>query len=220
MVLFFGSVGPDDFRRNYASWATTFGLRKSADWLAEYATGPAVLSTILLFCSLYVFTVWVLPALIHRLKRRTASVVIPLLVAFVFLVTLYAGRALQPPSWSMTDKQDHDLRTALNSAPIKFNVRLGVVPAAPSDAMATGYHLMNMFLNSPGWGAILFLVDAEYLPSQTGVTIAVKAHTNPEQNEKARVLKLIFDQAGLSPVYGGDNQLPDGEAKIVIGVRP
>ena len=40
MIFFLGSVGPDDFARNYAGWARKWGLTDWAEWLAQYATGP------------------------------------------------------------------------------------------------------------------------------------------------------------------------------------
>lgn len=124
------------------------------------------------------------------------------------------------PQWSITEQQERDLKTALIASPMKFNVLLSVVPAAPTDAMDIGYHLMQIIGASPGWHATLAVIDPEYSPRAAGLRVSVKVFTDPEKNEKAVTLKSILEKAGLQPFWGNDHGLPDGEAKIVVGVHP
>jgi hypothetical protein len=41
-------------------------------------------------------------------------------------------------------EQDDELKVALSEAANKYNVVISVVPAAPTDAMDAGYHLMQI----------------------------------------------------------------------------
>ena len=66
MSVFFGSVGPDDFSKNYAAWASKWGLTNWAEWLNQYATGPKVFWSVILFSIVYLMVAFVIPAIIRR----------------------------------------------------------------------------------------------------------------------------------------------------------
>lgn len=83
VTIFFGSVGPDDFAKNYAGWARKFGLINSADWLARHATGPRVFWTTVLVSVVYLAIAFGLPFLIRHTRKNTAVVVVPISVAFI-----------------------------------------------------------------------------------------------------------------------------------------
>jgi hypothetical protein len=105
-------------------------------------------------------------------------------------------------------------------SPVKFSVSISVVPGAPTDAVDVGYKLMQIIGASPGWNAIVNVIDAEYSPRQSGLRIAVRVHTDPLKNQKATTLKSIFDKAGIETTYADDHQMPEGQAKVVVGFRP
>jgi len=147
MIFFLGSVGPDDFARNYAGWARKWGLTDWAEWLAQYATGPRVFWTVVLFSGVYLAIVFGLPALIERTKKNVAAVIVPVSVTAILIIILYAWSLItprSPPQWNITPEQDDELKVALSEAANKYNVVISVVPAAPTDAMDAGYHLMQI----------------------------------------------------------------------------
>jgi hypothetical protein len=91
MMIFFGSVGPDDYSRNYAGWARRFGLSDWADWINQYATGPRVFSSIVLISVIYLAIAFGLPAIIKHTKQNTAMVVVPVAVTLILLVAGYGA---------------------------------------------------------------------------------------------------------------------------------
>lgn len=125
-----------------------------------------------------------------------------------------------PTGWSISAKQEQALKITFAATQKKFVVRLSVVPGAPSDAVAFGYKLMNL-IGSSGWPTVLAVIDPEYSPIETGITIGVKTGTDPQKNEKAKFFLSVFEAAGFHPVTANDNQLKDDDdAKIVIGKHP
>ena len=98
MIFFLGSVGPDDFARNYAGWARKWGLTDWAEWLAQYATGPRVFWTVVLFSGVYLAIVFGLPALIERTKKNVAAVIVPVSVTAILIIVLYAWSLITPRS--------------------------------------------------------------------------------------------------------------------------
>jgi len=135
-------------------------------------------------------------------------------------VTLAIQSSQKQPRWEITARQEEDLKIALAFLPTKISFPISVVAGAPGDAVDLGYRLMHLVSASPGWSAGLNVIDAEFSPRLTGLNIATKVGTDPEKNEKARVLKTIFERAGFKLAYTGDHQLPDGQAKLVIGKHP
>ena len=89
MTIFFGSVGPDDFAKNYAAWARKWGLTDWADWLSLYATGPHVFWGVILVSFIYLVLAFGLPFLIENTKRTTAAVVVPITVAIIIAIAVY-----------------------------------------------------------------------------------------------------------------------------------
>src|ERR1700676_1113178 len=94
MSVFFGSVGPDDFARNYANWAKKWGLDGWVDWLGQHATGPRVFWSAIFVTVIYVAIAFGLPSLIKHTKKNTATVVVPISVAFIVIGAVYGGHLI------------------------------------------------------------------------------------------------------------------------------
>ena len=90
MSIFFGSVGPDDFSKNYANWARKFGLTEWADWLSLYATAPRVFWSAILISFVYLMIAFIIPMLVKQTKRDVAVVAVPIVVALVVAVAVAA----------------------------------------------------------------------------------------------------------------------------------
>ena len=76
-----------------------------------------------------------------------AAVIVPVSVTVILIIVLYAWSLItprSPPQWNITPEQDDELKVALSEAANKYNVVISVVPAAPTDAMDAGYHLMQI----------------------------------------------------------------------------
>ncbi|MEI7806369.1 MAG: hypothetical protein WCI56_13685 [Hyphomicrobiales bacterium] len=103
----------------------------------------------------------------------------------------------------------------------RFHVEITTVPSAGNNAVEAAYKLMDAFGGVTGWSAsVKTLGDSEFLPSETGLMIAVKAGSDPTKNKKAMTLKVLLDKADLKPRFAGHNQFPANEAKIVFGKLP
>lgn len=76
MSVFFGSVGPDDFSKNYAGWARKFGLTEWADWLGLYATAPRVFWSAVLISFVYLMIAFIIPAIVKQTKREVAVIAV------------------------------------------------------------------------------------------------------------------------------------------------
>jgi hypothetical protein len=135
MSVFFGSVGPDDFARNYANWAKKWGLDGWVDWLGQHATGPRVFWSAIFVTVIYVAIAFGLPSLIKHTKKNTATVVVPISVAFIVIGAVYGGHLiglsgpnsaeltpdsltkLLPPKYPLTDAERSRLIAVLNAFP-------------------------------------------------------------------------------------------------------
>ncbi|MFZ2081242.1 MAG: hypothetical protein WAV38_32265 [Xanthobacteraceae bacterium] len=222
-AFFFGAIGPDDVARNYANWARTFGLRDWADWLAQYANGPRVFWAVVSVSLIYLAVSFGMPAIVKKARKSAAAVYVPICTTALIIGAVYAWYAVTLiGEWYISPTEESDLKAAIAAAPTPINsVLISVVPAAGTSAMSMGYNLMYIFSSAPGWHATLNVIDPEYSPKQMGLRISVKAHTDPEKNANAMLLKSIFEKAGFHPDLGGDNMMIDAAAaKIVVGKSP
>jgi hypothetical protein len=97
MMIFFGSVGPDDYAKNYAAWARKFGLSDWADWLNQHLNGPRVFWGTIFICLTYLVIAFAIPWLIRRTKTDTAAVVIPIVVAAIVLLAVLGLYSFNEP---------------------------------------------------------------------------------------------------------------------------
>ncbi|MBZ0148497.1 MAG: hypothetical protein K8F62_13290 [Pseudorhodoplanes sp.] len=128
---------------------------------------------------------------------------------------------LPAKGWSLSDQKKKILIDSLKSAPEKFTVAIGTVPAAPSDALAMAYDLMNHVFGPAGWQAGVVIGGVpEYHPDYVGFLVAFRAHTKPEGNKKALTLKTIPEKAGFQVRFAGYNNFPENESMLVVGKQP
>jgi hypothetical protein len=95
--IFFGSVGPDDFAKNYAAWARKFGLSDWANWLNQHASGPRIFWSVVLVTILYLIIAFGLPFLITRATRNVAAVAVPVCVALILVIAGYGQYTMSFP---------------------------------------------------------------------------------------------------------------------------
>jgi hypothetical protein len=88
-MFFLGSVGPDDFAKNYAGWAKKFGLADWADWLGVYATGPRVFWATVVVSFIYLMVAFGIPLIIQRSSSNMAAVSVPIIVLLLLLIAGY-----------------------------------------------------------------------------------------------------------------------------------
>jgi hypothetical protein len=220
MIAVAASNGPDDVGRNLAKWPAALGWNEAAHWVAEYLTGPKVFWGTIIFCAVYVLVVWGLPALLRHTKTATAAITIPIIVAFIFIGSLFAGYHLaQPNVWHFTDDQKKILTAAMAKEPQKLNFGVIPVPASPS-AIAYSYSLLKFMGWENGWGVQVLPYDAYYSPEDVGLKIAVKKGTDPETNENAQTLKRVFEALGPKIPFVGDPRLADNGVALIVGARP
>jgi hypothetical protein len=222
MSFFFGSVGPDDFARNYAGWARAWGLTAWADWLAQYATGPRVFWSVVFISLVYLVLAFALPSLVRRLKKSTAIVFVPIAVSCLVVGVLYGQYRIEAiDRWSITPQQKADLINGLSASPIKLAVPITIVPGAPSDAFDVAYEFMYVFNSGTGWVAALATqYDAEYSPHNTGVILTFAIGTDLSNNNLVKTLDEIFKGAGIIPVLTRSPNVPTDHVKLTIGRNP
>jgi hypothetical protein len=149
MSFFLGSVGPDDFSKNYAAWANRWGLTNWADWLSVYATGPRVFWGIVLISFLYLATAFWLPALIKRASRDFASVAVPFAVAFIVVVTIFGSYALSSSGERhVSEYQRIKIKEVLS--PIAASFPRALTVASVDTPEANGYAELMIALNLAG----------------------------------------------------------------------
>lgn len=145
MSIFFGSVGPDDFAKNYAAWAVKFGLVDWANWLSQYATAPRVFWTVILFSVVYVAIVFGIPFLIDNTKTSTAVVAVPIGVALIVMIAVggqYFIGLQQTAARSMTQAEFAKLVNTFSPIASEFPNLL--VDAVASSDDAAGYAQLFM----------------------------------------------------------------------------
>jgi hypothetical protein len=223
MISLMASLGPDEVSKNLAKWPSKLGWEELAGWLERYATGPRVFWATITVSVVYGAIVWGIPALIYRTRKQTAVILVPLATLFIVACVGVGGFLIgrQEVDWQLRSSQRRDLLDALNAAPERFPFMITTVPAAPSDAVRLGYDFMHVVNQATGWAVVLRTVgDPEFYPEYTGLIIAFKINTNPDENRKAKLLRAIFGVTGFRVHYLGHHNFPAEEAMLVIGKRP
>lgn len=145
MSLFFGSVGPDDFAKNYAGWARRFGLVEQAEWLSLYATGPLVLWSAIGVSVVYLIVAFIIPHLIRTDQNGRAAIAVPTLVGIIIAAALYGQYELifAGSDRHLSENQRSNIKTDLSPTASKFS-RAIVVMAAEANPEASGYAIEIM----------------------------------------------------------------------------
>jgi hypothetical protein len=149
MSIFFGSVGPDDYAKNYAAWARKFGLADQAEWLSLHINGPRVFWAAFLVSLIYLAIAFVIPALIRRAKTDRAAIIVPMLVAAVVVVALYGQYEVLSANSDrhLNEYQRAKLKETLSPVASKFSEPIKVA-AHESDPESTGYAIEIMIVFS------------------------------------------------------------------------
>jgi len=143
------------------------------------------------------------------------------LMSILSVAAVLILQARQPPWSNLTANQEQNLLAGLNATADKFPILITTVPGVPSDAIRLAYDFMHIVGRSPGWSAMLDIRgDAEFYPEYTGLFFAYKERTEPTENNKARILKALFETTGYPVSYIGHNRFPENESMLVIGKHP
>jgi hypothetical protein len=203
MSLFFGSVGPDDFAKNYGNWARKWGLTDWADWLAEHATGPRVFWSVMLISAVYLAIAFGLPFLIKHTKRSVATVVVPLCVALIVVVAAVGQYAISDRQSADEFPLNRDLAKRLGEEldAVPKSERFPVTISCPDSAGLYANKMAAEFQRHD-WVAkpsCVFLI----VSTSTGMGFAISADVSAGKmqiNQKGEKLMAMLDAAGVE--YG------------------
>ena len=225
MTFFLGSVGPDDFSRNYANWARTFGLAEWADWLTQYATAPRVFVAAILVSFVYLVVAFLIPVIIRRTKENTAAVLVPLTIAVILVIVLLGQNQLSAePDRHVLDWQKEKLKELLGPEAGIF--RHSVEVAAADNAESRGYaiEIMRALLNA---GLNVATADRRLLIPRTmrpmgtgvkGVFMALPPNTTTIPSEAAILLKAL-NEAGITTTIYQNVDYWNDNYNITVGLK-
>jgi hypothetical protein len=202
MTLFFGSVGPDDFAKNYAAWARKWGLTDWADWLGTYATGPRVFWVTTLLSVIYLVVVFGLPALIKRTPSNIAAFAVPIIVAILMLLGTYGlYLSTTPGERHITEDQRVQLKETL--APLLPTLSTQILVCSADNPEASNYAVELMAALTQA-GLKIHSMSSEMAipcpirvltPKLTGVAFLVSNPNDPPS--EVRTLTWALASAGI-----------------------
>jgi hypothetical protein len=224
MTFFFGSVGPDDFARNYAGWARKWGLTAWADWLSLYATGPRVFWGTVLISSIYLATAFVLPYLIRHTSKNAATVAVPSIVAAIVIVAGYGQYEIGLlGERHVTEYQRAKLKEILS--PIAGNFPRALVVAAIDTPEAQGY-ASEMMGALGAAGLKIVTLDSHGTMAPTimraigtgikGVFFQVKDPSSP--TAEVRTLENALGAVNIRVRFMHNVDFPDSDYVLTIGI--
>ncbi len=224
MALFLGSVGPDDFSRNYAAWARTFGLTDLAEYLGIYATGSRVFWGTILISFVYVAIAFVIPALMKSLQRDRAVVAVPISVALIVAVAVYGQYAISyPAERHISEHQRAKLKEILSPIASDFPRALAVAAVNDPEANAYAIELMTALALT---GIKVVSTDTHILvptiiraltPNVRGVFFQVRDPKNPPQEVKQ--LADAMNEAGIAVNFYNNVDFPDTDYALSVGLK-
>ena len=224
MMLFFGSVGPDDFAKNYAAWARKWGLTDWADWLGAYATGPRVFWAAVLLSVIYLVIVFGLPALIKRAPSNIAAFVVPIIVTILVFVGAYVLYSFSiPGERHVTDLQRAKLKETL--APLLPTLTTQILVCSVDNPEANNYavELMDALAKA---GLKIHSMSSEMAtpcpirtltPELTGVAFLVSNPTDPPG--EVRTLTWALASAGIRAGTWNINDFAPSDYALMVGMK-
>ena len=223
MTFFFGSVGPDDFSKNYANWARTWGLTDWADWLSIYATGPRVFWGCALVSFAYLAIAFGLPALIKRSSKDLASVIVPFVVAFLVIVTVFGmNRLASSGERHVSEYQRLKIKEGLPPAAANFPRPLTVASVDTPEANGYAAEIMSA-LNLAGLKIVTGGTHGMIVPPTTmksigtgirGVFFQVKNPKNPP--EEVDTIKKALESAGIRVGLLPNPDFPEADYLLTV----
>jgi hypothetical protein len=224
MTIFFGSVGPDDFAKNYAAWARKWGLTDWADWLSQYATGPRVFWTVALISLVYLAIAFAIPYLIKRAKKNTAIVAVPISVAVIVAVAVFGQYEISIPSERhITELQRSRLKEILGPVAPNFPRALSV--AAADNPESNGYAIELMIALGQAGLKIASLNENMLVPAPMralapnvrGAFFQVHDPENPPQ--EAKDISKALTAAGITTNIYNNQNFPDMDYALTVGLK-
>jgi hypothetical protein len=138
MMFFLGSVGPDDFSKNYAAWAKRFGLADWADWLSIYATGPRVFWVAAIISIIYFIIAFGIPFIIKRASSNISAILVPIIVVAILCIAVLGQSKFDLlGERHVSEYQRSKLKEILQ--PISHNFARALTVAAIDTSEAQGY---------------------------------------------------------------------------------
>jgi len=224
MTIFFGSVGPDDFAKNYAAWARKWGLTDWADWLSLYATGPHVFWGVILVSFIYLVLAFGLPFLIENTKRTTAAVVVPITVAIIIAIAVYGQHEISfDPDRHVTERQRAKLKEIIG--PIAGAFPRALTVAAAENPEADGYAIELMVALALAGMKLVSFSDKMVAPmpmkalstSVKGVFLQVPDRMNPPN--EPRKLAEALNGADINTHFATNPDLSADNYILTVGLQ-
>ncbi len=226
ITIFFGSVGPDDFAKNYAGWARKFGLANQADWLSLHATGPRVFWGVVLVSIVYLLIAFIIPSLIRRAQKDRAAIAVPMLVGLIVVVALYGQNQLL---FASSDRHLNEYQRAKlkdDLAPLASNFpRAIAVMAAEANPEASGYAVEIMIALAQAGLKVAssnqrfpqpFRMTAGD-PSVRGVFFQV--HDSRNIPKEVQLLRNALQDADISTVLYNNPDLLEADYAFTVGLK-
>jgi hypothetical protein len=227
MSIFFGSVGPDDFVRNYVAWARKWGLTDIAAWFDRYATGPRIFWSVIVITALYLFIAFALPFLIQHTRKKTAAVIVPVAVAVTILVAAYGQYALSfPAERHLTAEQIKKIEEVFNKSDPPFKIMVFAVESP--EAITYGREFM-IILHSAGQTINGKAPDSPtnelgaplpgriYATQFHGILVGAKPNADLTASPEAIRFHDALVKAGFAPMYLGHEGLGPEGFNLFIG---
>jgi hypothetical protein len=225
MTLFLGSVGPDDFAKNYAGWARKWGLVDWADWLSLYATGPRVFWGAILVSFIYLVIAFGIPALIKHASKNAAIVAVPFIVTAVLVISAYGQYEIGfSGERHVSEYQRTKLKESLS--PIAANFPRALVISAIDTPEAQGY--ASELMTALGLAGLkIVTLDSHGIMAPAimraigtgvrGVFFQVKDPTHPP--EEVQTLKKVLYSANIKVGLGFNVEFPEKDYILTVGLQ-
>jgi hypothetical protein len=224
VTLFLGSVGPDDFAKNYASWARTWGLTDWAEWLSLYATGPRVFWGAALVSSVYIAIAFIVPFLIRRASKDSAVVAVPMIVSIIVIVAVFGQYEMAiSGERHVSEYQRAKLKESLSPVAANFPRALLVAAIDTPEAQGFAAELMTglalagiKIATLDRHGTTMAPTIMRAIGQVKGIFFQVKDPKNPPA--EVATLKKALESASMHVHFMPNVDFPDSDYVLTVGL--